>query len=397
MQEDGRMAGGGVMKWFRWHRGLCANPDFAVIAVEADKGTSPPGTLAGGGGEGNRCYGAVTVTDVIAVWAVMLEYAASDDDWGTCKKDAIFIATVLRWWPDEVQSVLNSFEKHDMIERVEGDYRIVNWNKYQYLSDSDPTSTERQRRYRDRHKTDVSSVSDALPTRSGTDSNGSVTALVVDKKKAHPEPLENKQISNALLERPDTKTDREKESSLSGAKESPPVKPAPPEKEAADAKPKRKPATRGTRLPKDWKYTETNAQFATSRGYTYPQIQSLAEGFCAYHQAKGDTSKNWDASWRVWVLRDLDFHGPPGTRGKKHAGPDGSGDSFAAIAIKVAARMAADGSEVGNPTGVHGGGNGSGQGDGQGLVIEHDDAAVAEEDGQGTDQAERGDQNQKGG
>ncbi len=138
------------MKWFRWYRGVCQNPIFAVIADEANQD--------GGAGEGNRCYGAVTVTDVIAVWAVMLEDAAKKEHWGTCTKDAKYIALVLRWWPDEVQNTLLAMEKHGLITINDGNIDITNWDKYQRFSKNDPTNAERQRRYRENKRPRNSTV-----------------------------------------------------------------------------------------------------------------------------------------------------------------------------------------------------------------------------------------------
>lgn len=271
------------MRWFRWHRGTVSNPSFAVIATEASKPS--------GGGEGDRCYGAVTVTDVIAVWAVMLECASSDDRWGTCTKDQNFIAVVLRWWPDEVQSVLDCFEKHRMIERVEQGYRITNWEKYQYASDRDPTNSERQRRYRERKRADNARQTDATQTR------------------------------NALPKRPDTDTDTETEKEVSVAR-----------KRARSANG----ADRGTRLAVDWEPSGEDRAFAAGEGIA--DIERTAADFRDYWHAAGGAKackRDWPATWRRWV-REEARRGNGRAQGRRQ--PVGIVDAFGALIAEAEAR-----------------------------------------------------------
>ena len=158
------------MKWFRWYRGASENPKFAMIAEVADD--SDTDGLIGPGGEGNRLHGAVTVTDVISVYITVLEDAARVTHFGICTKDENFIACVLRWWPPEVRLVLDTMVKFDLLEKLDnGHYRVNKWDEYQYVSDSDPTNSERQKRYRNRHKTDGSRPHNAPVTRLDTDTD----------------------------------------------------------------------------------------------------------------------------------------------------------------------------------------------------------------------------------
>src|ERR1017187_9710997 len=94
--KGGRRGGG--MKWFRWYRGTSENPKFSLVARRANN----PGSC----GEGDRVSGAVSLTDVLAVWCVILEDAGNPKHWGTCAKDAEFIATVLQWNDSEVDSII---------------------------------------------------------------------------------------------------------------------------------------------------------------------------------------------------------------------------------------------------------------------------------------------------
>ena len=145
------------MQWFRWHRGLTENPKLEIVAREANRDSDAGGPVDGNG-DGQRCYGAVSVTDVIAVWAVMLEDAASDDDWGVCKRDEHYIAVALRWWPAEVKAVMDAMQKHGMTSPADGGYHIEKWEQYQYSSDRDSTKAERQKRWRDKKKSEAKPV-----------------------------------------------------------------------------------------------------------------------------------------------------------------------------------------------------------------------------------------------
>lgn len=160
------------MKWFRWHRGCCENPKFAVVAARASKETDF--------GEGERLRGAVSLTDVIAVWAVILEDAANKNHWGILKKDAEFIAIVLRWHNEEVQNVMDALISEGLLDPTDGGIKISKWEEYQYASDSDPTNAVRQKRYYNAHKRKPN----ALVKRPDTDTD---TDIDIDKKKrGHP-------------------------------------------------------------------------------------------------------------------------------------------------------------------------------------------------------------------
>jgi hypothetical protein len=150
------------MKWFRWYRGASENPKFAMIATRANKPSDS--------GSDERVHGAVNLTDVLAVWCVLLEDAANKSHWGVCEKRADFIAVVLRWWPEEVQAVLDAMVEFGLLEHVDGGgLGISKWSEYQYASDSDPTNAERQRRYYNAHKTANKHEPNALAKRPDTD------------------------------------------------------------------------------------------------------------------------------------------------------------------------------------------------------------------------------------
>ncbi len=94
-----------------------------------------------------------------------------------------------------------------------------------------------------------------------------------------------------------------------------PMAPAPaPTSETGNGGGDSKPERQRTRLPEGWRPFAADFRFALDRGFTGPHIERLADAFTAHHTAKGDTSKDWSASWRLWVLRDLDLHGPADAR-----------------------------------------------------------------------------------
>lgn len=227
------------MKWFRWHRGTCENPKFAVVAQRANKETNC--------GEGNRLCGAVSLTDVIAVWAVILEDAAKKEHWGKFKRTAAFVAAVLRWRTEEVQGIINEFIAEGMLGKDGG---ITNWKEYQYASDHDQTSAARQKRYYDKHK---------------RKSNG----------------------TNALASRPDTDTDTEKIIPLAR---------------------KKRPATS---LPDGWAPSVVSTQKAQKLGLTPAEIGREADRFRNHARQNDRRCVMWDAAFDNWCIGAAERAGKP--------------------------------------------------------------------------------------
>jgi len=163
------------MKWFRWHRGASENPVFALIAERASATSER--------GEGDRLRGSVSLTDVIAVWAVMLEDAAAKEHWGYCTKTPQFISIVLRWFPEKVAQVIKEMEKEGLIKNDGDALKIVKWNEYQYVSDGDPTSAERQKRYYNKHKRTTHALASRPDTDTDTETEVSKEVREESKKK----------------------------------------------------------------------------------------------------------------------------------------------------------------------------------------------------------------------
>lgn len=76
-----------------------------------------------------------------------------------------------------------------------------------------------------------------------------------------------------------------------------------PKKEATQPKP------RGTRLPSDWKPSQTDFEFAHAKGMPHDRIATEAEKFRNYWTAKSGataTKLDWPATWRNWVMSSLE-------------------------------------------------------------------------------------------
>jgi hypothetical protein len=149
------------MKWFRWYRGTAERARFRVIADRASHSG-----MGGGSVHEDRVDGAVFHTDVLSVWVALLEDAGNALHWGYVTRDARYIATLLDLGTPEVEAILLGMVEEEMIEPIGSDrYHVVNWEKYQYISDTDPTNSERQKRYR------MKRVSNALVTGTDTDTD----------------------------------------------------------------------------------------------------------------------------------------------------------------------------------------------------------------------------------
>ena len=79
-----------------------------------------------------------------------------------------------------------------------------------------------------------------------------------------------------------------------------------------------KPEQEGGTIPPNWRPNTEGVAFARARGYTKTRIGLLAGEYIAHNTDKGITSKDWHATWRLWVLRDLTSGPPPMGGEAKH-------------------------------------------------------------------------------
>lgn len=122
------------MKWFRWHRGTCEDSKFRSITRESR----------------------VTLCDVIAAWAFILEDASHPEHRGIlCNQhlmDALF-----DWKPGVAQNIIRSMAEHGLLQPCQDPawiwgHTVTHWKARQYEGDTDSTASERQRRKRERDR-----------------------------------------------------------------------------------------------------------------------------------------------------------------------------------------------------------------------------------------------------
>lgn len=72
----------------------------------------------------------------------------------------------------------------------------------------------------------------------------------------------------------------------------------------APSAPSPKPAKRATQIPGDFYPNETGVAYADER-----RVSMAVElrSFCNHHQAKGTTMKDWQAAWRTWCDKAVEF------------------------------------------------------------------------------------------
>lgn len=71
-------------------------------------------------------------------------------------------------------------------------------------------------------------------------------------------------------------------------------------------------AKKGTRIAADWTPSQTNLDFAKSRGMPAPSIVTEAAKFRDHWLQKNDrdgVKRDWDAAWRTWVMRSCEWKG----------------------------------------------------------------------------------------
>ena len=71
---------------------------------------------------------------------------------------------------------------------------------------------------------------------------------------------------------------------------------------------------RGTSIASDWKPTERDLAYAKNKGYNSNKVNHLADSFLNYWLSSSGSSsikKDWEAAWRSWILKDIQFNGDP--------------------------------------------------------------------------------------
>lgn len=93
-------------------------------------------------------------------WVVLLTVASQNDG---VIPSAEVAGVALRVKPAKAALIITQLVTAELLDKVDGGYFAPrNWNRRQFKSDKDVTSADRQKRYRERHKTVTSRGSNAL-------------------------------------------------------------------------------------------------------------------------------------------------------------------------------------------------------------------------------------------
>lgn len=171
------------------------------------------------------------------------------------------IAVKLRVKPDKAKHVVAELAALGLVDHVEGGkFEMHNWSGRQFKSD---VSTDRVKRFRNGERNVSSAVSET--------------------------------VSETETERPQSqkeqKTDTETERVLSLRSEN-----------AAEKKSRKKPASR---MPDDWKPQKMDCGY----GLSGAEIHREFERFKNNARQNDRSCSNWDAAWRNWCLKAVEFLG----------------------------------------------------------------------------------------
>ena len=128
----------GGIDWLRWHHGSVTDPKFQLVARQAN----------------------ASLSDVVAVWALILEAASASDDRGAIGKVDTEVVDCLFGFPStesRTDAILSAFEKRGLTKNG----RIAAWHKRQPKRERDDSSAGRTNSWRERK----ASVCDATETR----------------------------------------------------------------------------------------------------------------------------------------------------------------------------------------------------------------------------------------
>lgn len=132
---------------------------------------------------------------------------------------------------------------------------------------------------------------------------------------AHDKSLVNNNLGssrgNAPTPTPSPTPSKEKSSPLEPPLDALPLglPPHPPDEGLKAASGRKGGASRGSRLPSDWRLSDEGRAYATAKGLSAGRIEREAERFRDFWLAKTgkDAVKaDWEATWRNWVLRVVD-------------------------------------------------------------------------------------------
>lgn len=233
-------------RWFRWYEGTTEDGKFRLVARKSR----------------------VTIRDVLAVWAVILEDAADPTHPGECTRGFAYIESALDLADGQASAITLPMAEAGMVA-IDGEHiAVLNWSKRQFRSDLDMTAAERQRRKRDRDK--------------GAD----YAPVTRDIRTGH-----------AALETDTEAEKKEPDATASGNAR---------EAKHGRSKPRR-------RLPVDWEPGETHQQLASELGV---ELQLAAVEFREYWIGEGGLKADWDITFcrRLRAVAERNRGGAGGQR-----------------------------------------------------------------------------------
>lgn len=158
------------------------------------------------------------------------------------------VAFRLRLKPAKAQSIVDELIKRGLLDDTERGIISHNWDKRQYKSDvTDPTASERMKRYRKRYASDRNATVTVTPTRAETE-----------------------QIQS--------RTDQKRKSAA------------------------------GAALPADWSPSNDDLAYAVNLGRTPPQVAADLEEMRLWAASNSNRAiarkANWNTTFRAWMLRN---------------------------------------------------------------------------------------------
>ena len=108
-----------------------------------------------------------------------------------------------------------------------------------------------------------------------------------------------------------------------------------------DSKQERAPS-RKVRLPDDWVPSDRNIEDAMKLGFSQQDIKNEAYKFLNHAKSNGRTQIDWDAAWRTWAARSIEYRGRS-MAFSANTNRRGQGDSVAAVVARREASRRAGG------------------------------------------------------
>ena len=108
---------------------------------------------------------------------------------------------------------------------------------------------------------------------------------------------------------------------------------------APKKKSKKKSQSKGSRIPENWTLTDDLFEYAREKGMNDDAIRTEEEKFYNYWIAANGANavkRSWDATWKGWVLREVERNGGGNGKGNGHTRSSSPHDGLAAAAQELA-------------------------------------------------------------